>query len=125
MTTGVLAGTTAVPTATSPASSCSTDGWSVSPTSTAQAASARICAPGRVAPTGVPGLTANDQESSGHAVISWTNLTDTVSTPAPRYSSIRLGEVNTTTYGCPSTCSRRHANPGSPGLISAEAPTGI
>src|SRR6266536_3549921 len=124
MTTGRSAGTTAVPTATD-ASSYSTEGWSVSPTSVAQAANARICAPGRVAPTGVPGLTANAQDSSGHSLISWTNFTEIVSTPAPRYSVIRSDEVNTTTYGWPSTCSRRHTKPGSPGFIVVEMPAGI
>src|SRR2546423_2822689 len=123
MTTGRLAGTAAVPTATA-ASSYSTDGWSVSPTSCAQAASARIWVPGRVAPTGVPGLTAKDHDSSGHSMISSTNFTDTVSTSAPRYSVIRSVEVNTTTYGCPSTCSRRQMNPGSPGLMLVDIPSG-
>src|SRR5437899_251617 len=125
MTTGRFAGALAVPTAGPDASSYSTDGWSISPTSAAQAARARICAPGRVAPTGVPGLTANAQVSSGQARMSWTNLTPTDSVPAPRYSVIRSLDVNTTTYGFPSTCSRRHSNPLSPGCALAGAPSGI
>src|SRR2546430_1290024 len=126
MTTGRFAGTTgAVPMAAAEASSYSTDGWSVSPTSVAHAARARICAPGRVAPTGVPGFTANDQDSSGHAPMSCTNFTVTKSVPAPRYSVIRSPEVNTTTYGCPSTCSRRQRKPASPGLLVVGAVGGI
>ncbi len=50
-------------------------GLAPSPTSAAQLASAMICGPGYVAPTGVPGLTANDQFGSGQFRISWTNLT--------------------------------------------------
>src|SRR5947199_10872729 len=124
MTTGRWAGSGSVPATGISGCPSSTAGWSVSPTSAAHTASALICTPGRVAPTGVPGLTANDHDSSGHLVISWTNFTDTVSTPSPRYSVSRSSEVNTTTYGCPSTCSRRQTKPGSPGLITVDRPVG-
>src|SRR2546429_6154765 len=97
MTTGRWAGSGSVPATGISGAGSSTAGWSVSPTSAAHAASALICTPGRVAPTGVPGFTANDHDSSGQAVISWTNLTSTMSVLPSKYSAIRSGEVNTTT----------------------------
>ena len=49
------------------ATTTSADGSSRSPTSAAQLARATICDPGRVAPTGLPGLIAKETASSGHA----------------------------------------------------------
>ena len=69
----------------------SADGSSRSPTSVAQAASATICEPGRVAPTGLPGLMANEISSSGHAPMSWTNrrLTEDDAGPEPAETVLR------------------------------------
>src|SRR5439155_21112409 len=125
MTTGRWAGSGSVPATGISGCPSSTAGWSVSPTSAADTASALICTPGRVAPTGVPGLTAKDHDSSGHALIILTNYASTPSVSAPQYSDIRSVEVNTTMYGCPSTCSRRQAKPGSPGRTPAGAFGGI
>src|SRR5262245_13382184 len=108
MTTGrSTTGTAAVALGASIASN-STDGSSDSPTSAAQAASALICPPGSVAPTGEPGLTANDNDSSGQALINWTNFVVSAAASLGRCSSMRSREVNTTAYGWPSTSSRRH-----------------
>ena len=79
--------------ATAGASTWSTSRSSPSPTSAAQLANAMICSPGNLAPTGVPGLTANDQSSSGQRRISWANFTRTVSTSPSTWSARRSGDV--------------------------------
>src|SRR5258705_2378554 len=81
----------------------SADGSSRRPTSAAQAARATICEPGKVAPTGLPGLIANETLSLGQERMSCTNrtLTEVRSLPtrAARCSDIRSGDVKTQMNG--------------------------
>src|SRR5262249_33445359 len=95
----------------------------VRPTSSAQVASATICAPGKVAPTGVPGLTAKDSSSSGHLGMSWVNLTQAASTSGPACWVSRSAEVKTTAYDEPSISSIRQ-DAGSSSSSTGSAPPG-
>ena len=79
------------------ATTTSADGSSRSPTSVAQAARATICDPGRVAPTGLPGLIAKEMLASGQAAMTCTNRRLIEETLGPKRlklcSARRSGEV--------------------------------
>jgi hypothetical protein len=75
------------------------------------------CGPGYFAPTGEPGLTANDQAGSGQLRISSKNRTPTVRVGSEKCSESRSRLVKTIRYCSPSICSVRNANPDSPGAL--------